>query len=156
MGAGHALDPARYFIVIPYQLASGVSPSPHNMPTPQAMGKFPKMSIGDDVRAQHRLLTELFGIEKLALVVGGSMGEQRAYEWAVAHPGIVERVASIAVTARIPLHQRVFVETLIEAITSDPHWNGVWHASGPDVCARQGPDGTDRGDAGLVGTGLSG
>lgn len=139
IGKGHALDPERYFIVIVDQLGSGVSSSPQNTPAPQAMAKFPKLSIGDDVRAQHRLLTAHFGIERLALVVGGSMGGQQAYEWAVAHPEMVERVAPIAATARISLHQQVFVETLKEAIVSDPRWNGGWYASGLDV-----RDGMDR------------
>jgi homoserine acetyltransferase len=38
--------------------------------------------IGDDVRAQHKFVTEKFGLESLALVVGGSMGAQQTYEWA--------------------------------------------------------------------------
>ena len=46
------------------------------------------------------------------------MGGQQVYEWSVAHPETVERAAVIAATARISLHQRVFVETLIEAVTS--------------------------------------
>lgn len=139
VGTGHALDPERYFIIIADQLGSGVSSSPQNTPAPQAMAKFPKLSIGDDVRAQHRLLTDLFGIERLALVVGGSMGGQQVYEWAVRYPAMVERAAPIAATARISLHQQVFVETLKEAITSDPRWNGGWYASGSDV-----RDGMDR------------
>ncbi|MGL6209030.1 MAG: alpha/beta fold hydrolase [Paracoccaceae bacterium] len=139
VGASHALDPERYFIVIVDQLGSGVSSSPHNTPAPQAMAKFPKLSIGDDVRAQHRLLTDLFGITRLALVVGGSMGGQQVYEWAVTQPAMVERAAVIAATARISLHQQVFVETLKEAVTSDHAWQGGWYASGLDV-----RDGMDR------------
>ncbi len=139
VGSGHALDPDRYFIVIVDQLGSGVSTSPHNTPAPQSMAKFPILSIGDDVRAQRRLLTDVFGIERLALVVGGSMGGQQVYEWAVAHPEAVERAAVLAATARISLHQRVFVATLIEAITSDPAWAGGWYASGLYV-----RDGMDR------------
>jgi homoserine O-acetyltransferase/O-succinyltransferase len=45
----------------------------------------------------------------------------------------VERAAVIAATARISLHQQVFVETLQEAITSDPAWQGGWYAQGTDV-----------------------
>jgi homoserine O-acetyltransferase/O-succinyltransferase len=133
VGQGHALTPDRYFVVIVDQLGSGVSSSPHNTPAPQAMAKFPNLSIGDDVRAQRQLLKDVFGIERLALVVGGSMGGQQVYEWAVAYPEAVERAAVIAATARISLHQRVFVQTLIEAITADPAWNGGWYASGLDV-----------------------
>ncbi len=138
-GPGHALDPERYFIIIVDQLGSGVSTSPQNTAAPQAMAKFPKLSIGDDVRAQHRLVADHFGIARLALVVGGSMGGQQVFEWAVAHPAMVQRAAPIAATARISLHQQVFVETLKEAIISDPAWAGGWYASGTDV-----RDGMDR------------
>lgn len=138
VGAGRALDPAKYFIVIVDQLGSGLSSSPHNTPAPQAMAKFPKLSIGDDVTAQARLLEQVFGIDRLALVVGGSMGGQQVYEWAVTRPGMVERAAPIACTARISHHQRVFVETLKEAITSDPAWRGGWYAEGTDL--REGMD----------------
>ena len=42
-------------------------------------GKFSRVRIGDDVRAQ--LVTEKFDLKSLALVVGGSMGAQQTYEW---------------------------------------------------------------------------
>jgi homoserine O-acetyltransferase len=139
VGAGLALDPAKYFIVIVDQLGSGVSSSPHNTPGPQAMARFPKLSIGDDVNAQARLLEQAFGIDRLALVVGGSMGGQQVYEWAVTRPAMVERAAPIACTARISPHQQVFVEALREAITSDPAWRGGWYSAGTDL-----RDGMDR------------
>lgn len=133
VGEGHALDPSKYFIIIADQLGSGVSTSPQNNPAPQTMGNFPALSIGDDVQAQHKLITQHFGIEKLALVVGGSMGGQQVYEWAVVYPDMVERAAPIAATACISLHQKVFVQSLEEAIRSDPAWNGGWYASGLEV-----------------------
>lgn len=139
VGGDHALDPSKYFIVIVDQLGSGVSSSPHNTAAPQAMAKFPKLSIGDDVAAQHRLITKHFGIEGLALVVGGSMGGQQVYEWSIVHASMVERAAPIAATAQISLHQQVFVQSLEEAITSDPKWNQGWYSSGLDV-----RDGMDR------------
>jgi homoserine O-acetyltransferase/O-succinyltransferase len=134
-GADHALDPSRYFIIIADQLGGGLSSSAHNTPAPQAMGKFPKLSIGDDVTAQHKLITEHFGIEKLVLVVGGSMGGQQVYDWAVRFPDMVARAGIIAATAQISLHQRVLIDTLIEAVTSDPEWRGGWYESGLDVHA---------------------
>ncbi|MEU9335363.1 alpha/beta fold hydrolase [Streptomyces sp. NPDC048290] len=139
IGAGHALDPARYFIVVADQLGSGVSSSPHNTAPPQSMAKFPTVRIADDVRAQHRLLTEVFGVDRLALAVGGSMGGQQIYEWAVRHPAMVERAAVLAATARISHHQVVFTESLREALTCDPAWNGGWYRDGADV-----RDGLDR------------
>ncbi|MEL7176029.1 MAG: alpha/beta fold hydrolase [Pseudomonadota bacterium] len=139
IGEDHALDPSKYFIIVADQLGSGVSTSPHNNPAPQTMAKFPKLSIGDDVAAQFKLVAEHFSIEKLAMVVGGSMGGQQVYEWAVVHPHMVERAAPIAATARVSFHQQVFVQSLEEAITSDPAWNGGWYHSGLDV-----RDGMDR------------
>jgi hypothetical protein len=64
-------------------LRHNLSTSPHNTPAPAGMGNFPSVRIGDDVRSQHKLVTEKFGLESLALVVGGSMGAQQTYEWAV-------------------------------------------------------------------------
>jgi homoserine O-acetyltransferase len=156
VGEDHALDPSKYFIIVVDQLGSGVSTSPQNNPAPQTMGKFPDLSIGDDVAAQHKLISEHFGIEKLALVVGGSMGGQQVYEWAVVHPEMVERAAPIAATARISLHQKVFVQTLEEAIKSDPCLDGRLVCIKPRCPERHGPDGQDRRRAWLVARVLSG
>lgn len=123
VGAGHALDPAKYFIVIVNQIGNGLSSSPHNTPFPGGMENFPRVRIGDDVRAQHLFLSAKFGIETLALVIGGSMGAQQTYEWAVRYPDMVQRAAPLAGTARNTPHDVLFAETLIEAITSDPGWN---------------------------------
>lgn len=139
VGEEHALDPSKYFIVIVDQLGGGVSSSPQNTAVPQAMAKFPKLGIGDDVAAQYRLITDHFGIKKLALVVGGSMGGQQVYEWSITHADMVARAAPIASTAQVSMHQKVFVQSLEEAIKSDPKWNGGWYSSGIDV-----RDGMDR------------
>lgn len=79
------------------------------------MANFPKVRIGDDVRAQHQLLTERFGLTSLALVVGDSMGAQQTYEWAVRYPEMVKRAAPIAGTAKNTDHDFLFTETLVEA-----------------------------------------
>jgi homoserine O-acetyltransferase len=133
IGPTHALDPDKYFIIIVTQIGSGLSSSPHNTPYPGGMANFPQVRISDDVRAQHKLVTEKFGIETLALVVGGSMGAQQTYEWAVRYPGMVKRAAAIAGTAKNTIHNFLFLETVTEALTSDPAWNGGWYASSGDV-----------------------
>ena len=117
---GKGRDPDKYFIVVVNQIGNGLSSSPHNTPAPDGMANFPKVRIGDDVRAQHQLLTERFGLTSLALVVGGSMGAQQTYEWAVRYPEMVKRAAPIAGTAKNTDHDFLFTETLVEAITSDP------------------------------------
>lgn len=136
IGEGHALDPEKYFIVVVNQIGNGLSTSPHNADDPQiAMSKFPKVRIGDDVRAQEQLLREVFGVERLALVVGGSMGAQQTWEWAVRFPGKVLRAAPIAGTAQNTPHDFLFTQTLVEAITSDPGFAGGDYASHLDVQA---------------------
>jgi homoserine O-acetyltransferase/O-succinyltransferase len=123
VGQGRAIDPDKYFVVIINQIGNGLSTSPHNTPAPFGMAKFPRVRIGDDVRAQHRLLTEKYGIDSLALVVGGSMGAQQTWEWAVRFPEMVKRAAPIAGTAKNTPHDFLYTKTLNEAITSDPAWD---------------------------------
>jgi homoserine O-acetyltransferase len=135
IGPGRALDPDAWFIVVVNQIGNGLSTSPHNTDGEVAMSRFPKVTIGDDVRAQERLLREVFGIERLALVVGGSMGAQQTYEWAVRFPDKVLRAAPIAGTARNTPHDFLFTQSLMDAITSDPGWNGGEYASHKDVDA---------------------
>src|SRR5918997_309690 len=133
IGEGRALDPGRYFIIVVNQIGNGLSSSPHNTPPPAGMANFPRVCIGDDVRAQHRLVTQTFGLESLALVVGGSMGAQQTYEWAVRYPEMVKRAAPIAGTARNTVHDALFAETLMEAITSDPGFAKGFYKSPEDV-----------------------
>jgi len=139
IGPDHALDPEKYFIVVIDQIGGGTSTSPQNNVSPQTRGKFPKVRIGDDVCAQHKLLTEKFGLSEIALAVGGSMGGQQVYEWAVRYPDMVKRAAVIAATAKISLHQILFTDTLQEAIKSDPAWKNGWYEKATDV-----RDGMDR------------
>ncbi len=135
IGKGRALDPDKYFIVVVNQIGGGLSTSPHNAPDPIGMANFPKVRIGDDVRAQHKLLTGTFGLQSLALVVGGSMGAQQTYEWAVRYPEMVRRAAPIAGTAKSTDHFRVFLDALEVAITSDPALNGGNYKQSSDVAA---------------------
>ncbi len=127
IGPGRALDPEKYFIVVVNQIGNGLSSSPHNTPPPFGMGSFPHVRIGDDVRAQYKLLTEKFEIQELQLVVGASMGAQQTWEWAVRYPDMVKRAAPIAGTAKNTPHDFLFAETLCEAIRSDSAWADGWY-----------------------------
>lgn len=128
IGPERALDPSKYFIIVANQIGNGLSSSPQNTPPPNNGAAFPAISIGDDVRAQHKLLTEHFHISKLELVLGGSMGAQQTYDWAVRFPDMVKRAAPIAGTARSTSHNKLLVQTFKEAIMSDPHWESGWYA----------------------------
>src|SRR4029077_2239804 len=54
-------------------------------------------------------------------------------EWAVRYPDMVKRAAPIAGTARNTIHDFLFAETLVEAITSDPGFNKGFYTSSTDV-----------------------
>lgn len=135
IGEGRALDPTKFFIISINQIGNGLSSSPHNNPPPVSMRNFPNVRIGDDVRAQHQFITDKYGITEIALVVGGSMGAQQTYEWAVRYPDMVKRAAPIAGTAKNTVHDFIFTQTLMDAITSDPGWNGGNYQSNTEVAA---------------------
>ena len=128
VGEGHALDPRKYCIVIVNQIGSGLSSSPHNTPAPFNQARFPKVRIGDDVRAQHRLLTDKLGIDSLALVFGASMGAQQTYEWAVRFPDMVKRAAPLAGTAKCQPHTALIAGLVEDILTSDAAFNGGFYA----------------------------
>ena len=113
---GQALDPERYFIVIPNLFGNGLSSSPSNT----SGFPFPRVSYHDAVMVQHRLLTERLGISTIALVYGWSMGGMQAYHWAAAFPEMVQRAAVVCGSARCSPFNHVFLEGVKAALTADP------------------------------------
>jgi homoserine O-acetyltransferase/O-succinyltransferase len=129
IGPGRALDSDRWFIVCPGQFGNGITSSPSTVP---AGSGFPELTIGDDVSAQHRLVREHLGIERLELVLGFSMGGQQAYEWAVRHPETVRRLAVFAGLARTTPANELLVAAAAEALVCGglgPHAR-FWAATG--------------------------
>ncbi|WP_336346064.1 alpha/beta fold hydrolase [Halalkalicoccus ordinarius] len=133
VGEGLALDPSEYFIILPNQIGNGLSTSPHNVGGPMGQGDFPDIRISDDIRAQHRLVTEKFRIEELQLVLGWSMGAQQTYEWAVRYPEMVRRAAPIGGTARNPVLSGLLVDALIMALETDPNWDDGYYENQRDL-----------------------
>jgi len=119
IGGGMALDPARYFIIVPNMLGNGLSSSPSNTPPPYNGPRFPDIRVQDNVRAQHKLVTERFGIERLVAVTGWSMGAGQTYQWAVSYPEMVPRIMPFCGSARTSLHNIGFLEGVKAALTAD-------------------------------------
>src|SRR5450631_4917227 len=92
---GGAMDPSKYFIVIANLFGNGLSSSPSNTPWPDVGTRYPDITCFDAVHVQRQMLRELWGIERLALVYGWSMGGMQAYHWGALFPEAVERVAVI-------------------------------------------------------------
>lgn len=100
----HCLDPSRYFIVIPNMMTNGLSSSPSNTPG------FPEVTTFDNVMLQRQMLVELFGIDRLKLVYGWSMGAQQAYHWGALFGEAVERIVVNCGSAKTAPHNFVFLE----------------------------------------------
>jgi homoserine O-acetyltransferase len=113
--------------VIPNLFGNGLSSSPSNTPWPDVGTRYPDVTCFDAVQVQRRLLAEVWGIEKVALVYGWSMGAMQAYHWAAVFPQAVERIAVVCGSARCAPHNRVFIEGAMSALMADPTWqDGVF------------------------------
>jgi homoserine O-acetyltransferase/O-succinyltransferase len=131
IGEGMTLDPSRYFIVVPNLLGNGVSSSPSNSNGAFAAGRFPPTTIYDNVLLQRRVLAERYGVERVRLAVGWSMGGQQAYHWAALFGDSVEKLAVICGSARTSPHNWVFLEGMKSALTADGDWSQGAYQSPP-------------------------
>lgn len=131
IGPGMALDPEKYFIIVPNMLGNGLSSSPSNTPEPYNLSRFPDITLYDNVTLQHRLVTEKIGIERIALVVGWSMGAQQTNQWGCLYPDMVKRIAPFCGSAKTAPHNIVFLEGVKAALQADAAWNGGWYTTPP-------------------------
>jgi len=136
MAGGRALDPRRYFIVVPNMIGNGLSSSPSNTPAPQGRAGFPHVTVYDNVLCQHRLITEHLGIERVRLVTGFSMGAQQSFHWGALFPDIVRAIAPICGTARTSPHNYVFLEGIKAALQADAAFAGGMYERPPEVGIR--------------------
>lgn len=91
---------------------------------------FPTTTIRDMVRVQKKLL-EWLGVEKVQLIIGGSMGGMQAIEWGVMYPDFIERIAPIATGASHTAWGIGLNEVARQAIFNDPSYrNGDYYAYG--------------------------
>lgn len=131
VGDGMALDPGRYFIIIPNMLGNGLSSSPSNYPEPYNGPRFPNVTAYDNVMAQHRLITEKFGIAHLRMVVGWSMGALQTFHWGALFPDMMDTLAPFCGSAKCSRHNFVFLEGVKAALTADAAWNEGWYVDKP-------------------------
>ena len=89
IGPGRAIDTDQFFVVCPNVLGGcqgTTGPSSVDPETGRPYGsRFPTITIRDQI-AVEALLADALGIERWCAVVGGSMGGQRALEWAATLP----------------------------------------------------------------------
>ncbi len=137
LGSDRWIDTSRYFAILVDKLGNGVSTSPSNSRS-QPGRRFPRLTYGDMVAAQHRLLVEHLGIRRLHAVVGWSMGGMQALEWSLQFPNAVDRVVSIAGTPRMGTYEMYAIRTMLTILdlgtrsgtsqdTLAVHLAGLWH-----------------------------
>jgi homoserine O-acetyltransferase len=102
IGSGFPLDPDKYFIICANILGScygTTGPLSLNPKTGQPYYKnFPFITIRDIVKA-HMLLRQHLGIEKIRLLIGGSIGGYQALEWCLMEPSVVQNLFLLATSA---------------------------------------------------------
>jgi homoserine O-acetyltransferase/O-succinyltransferase len=132
-GPGQALDCNRYFLIMPDALGSGAS----SKPSDGLKGAFPRYTYLDMVRAQHRLVTECFGLSRLRAIVGNSMGGMHTWLWAQHYPDAMELVVPMACQPTEMSGRNWMLRALvIDAIRRDPAWMEGFYTQPPES-ARQ-------------------
>lgn len=136
IGSGRALDSDKYFIIVPDAFGNGLSSSPSNVTAPCNGNRFPHVTIHDNVVQQHRLLTEKFGIEKIHLAIGWSLGGAQAFEWAAAFPLMVERLFTFQSAAKASNHFYLFFDSVRAAIELDADFRQGFYTEQPHRALR--------------------
>src|SRR3546814_1730479 len=83
---------------------------------------FPEMSIEDGADAAHAVIRAL-GIERLACLIGNSLGGMNALAFLTRHPGIARSHINISGAARALPFSIAIRSLQREAIRLDPQWN---------------------------------
>src|SRR5258708_2131748 len=131
IGADHALDPSKLFLVATELFGNGRSSSPSNTPEPFHGPRFPVTTIRDNVEAVHRLLTEELKVTHLRAIIGFSMGAEQAFQWAVSYPEFADRIVATSGTAKNYPHGVVRLEGQIAALTADAAFQNGDYKSPP-------------------------
>ena len=123
---GGLLDATRYYIVLPDGIGHGKS----SKPSDGLHAAFPHYAYTDMVGAQYRLLTEGLHVDHLRLLLGTSMGCMHAFMWGETHGEFVDALMPLAcLPVQIAGRNRMWRRMIIDAISSDPGWQGgEYHA----------------------------
>jgi len=127
VGPGKPLDTHRFFVIGVNNIGScfgSTGPLSPNPATGTPWGAdFPVVTVEDWVDAQARLL-DVLGIDKLAAVLGGSLGGMQALSWALRFPGRVPDCVAVATAPNLSAQNIAFNEVARRAIITDPDFHG--------------------------------
>ena len=127
VGPGKPLDTDRFFVIGVNNLGScfgSTGPMHTNPATGRPYGAdFPVVTVEDWVDAQARLL-DVLGIERLAAVIGGSLGGMQALQWSISYPERIRHCLAIASAPKLSAQNIAFNEVARQAILTDPEFHG--------------------------------
>ena len=127
IGPGKAIDTSRYFVICSNVLGGCRGTTGPNFTRPEGDqpygADFPVVTVGDMVEVQKRLVYSL-GIEKLAAVVGGSLGGLQALTWAIDQPNRLGAAIVLAASPRLSSQGIAFDVVGRNAIRHDAHFQG--------------------------------
>lgn len=124
VGPGRPIDTDQFFVIGTNSLGGcqGTTGPSSAAPDGRPWGsRFPRITVGDMIEVQRRLVEHL-GIDRLLAVAGGSMGGMMALEWTLKFP--VARAVITASSARHSALQIGFNEAARQAVLRDPNWCG--------------------------------
>jgi homoserine O-acetyltransferase len=127
VGPGKPLDTNRFFVIgvnNPGSCFGSTGPMHLNPATGRPYGAdFPVVTVEDWVDAQARLIDAL-GIERLAAVLGGSLGGMQALDWAMRRPARLAHCIAVATAPNLSAQNIAFNEVARRAIVTDPDFHG--------------------------------
>jgi homoserine O-acetyltransferase/O-succinyltransferase len=111
------LDMREYFLVIPDAIGHGES----SKPSTESGEDFPQYTYHDIVRAQKMVVQQLFGIDRLRLILGTSMGGMNTWMWGILYSGMSRALMPIACLPRkISGLNLLFRRLMLAIIESNP------------------------------------
>ena len=129
-GPGQPLDIERYYIISPDNLGHGNS----SKPSDGLRAEFPRYDYDDMVLAQNRMLTEGFGVQRLEMILGTSMGCMHSFIWGEDYPNFARRLVPLACNAiEIAGRNRIFRQIVIEGFENDPKYAGGNYSDPSDL-----------------------
>jgi homoserine O-acetyltransferase len=126
VGPGKPVDTHRFFVIGVNNLGScfgSTGPISIDPATGKPWGSdFPIVTVEDWVDTQARLADSL-GIERLAAVMGGSLGGMQALAWATRYPTRIANALVIAAAPNLSAQNIAFNEVARAAIMTDPEFH---------------------------------
>ncbi|MEI7037983.1 homoserine O-acetyltransferase MetX [Fulvimonas yonginensis] len=128
IGPGKAIDTHRWFVICVNSLGSDKGSTCPASVDP-ATGRpyrlsFPELTLEDVANAAFEVVRHGLGIERLACLVGCSMGGMSALAYMLLHPGTVRTHVSVDTAPQAQPFAIAIRSLQREAIRLDPQWNG--------------------------------